>query len=96
MKVADAAVEEAMEAAEAITEVAISRTVEEWARIKEEASSTATGISSRFDGGCMCTYVDVLTDYNVQRLNREEREVVMFQDNQEGPTGAKKETNGSR
>jgi hypothetical protein len=52
MNVADAAVEVAMEAAEAMTEVAISITVEE-ADIKEETSSTATGITSRSGGGCI-------------------------------------------
>jgi hypothetical protein len=47
-----------MEAAEAMTEVAISITVEE-ADTREEASSTPTGITSRFDGGCMWKVADV-------------------------------------
>jgi hypothetical protein len=42
-----------MDAAEAMTEVAIAMAVEDEASIKDEASSTATGITSRFGGGCM-------------------------------------------
>jgi hypothetical protein len=58
INVADAAADVAMEAAEAMTEVAISITVEE-ADTREEASSTPTGITSRFDGGCMWKVADV-------------------------------------
>jgi hypothetical protein len=42
-----------MDATEAMTSVAIAMAVDDEASIKDEASSTATGITSRFGGGCM-------------------------------------------